>query len=394
MSSEQTPRVAAEATTPQSLASRFFAWQDGTGPAFRLLGLYVVARVTLLIADVLAAHVGYGSNLAGPLHSWDSNWYLVVATHGYPATAPMLNGQLTYGAAGFLPVYPALVRLVMLAGFPVVAAALVVSLLGGAVATLLVWRLGTALVDEATGWSAAVLFVVFPGMGIAWGLFYCECVGLALVAGSLLLMLREKWIWAGVVGAFATATSPMALPLALSAAVPAIQAIRRRQSPGALFTVFLAPTGFIGYVALLALRYHDALFWWHLQTQAWGASVDYGRSLLGLLPHLWRIGYQGPAWLEWIGLAAAIAAVAALWQAKLPGLLNAYCGGVLVLLFVSNSLGFKPRLLTWAFPALIAVAKIARPYPRAWYATAVTFACMLPLVFLTYTLLGNSMAQP
>ncbi len=376
---------------PSSAEDTTDSW-DRVSAAGRLLAIYAIVRLALLAADVFAAHVSYGSNLDGPLHSWDSNWYLIVASHGYPPVAPTAGGQLTYSAAGFLPVFPGLIRLFTVFDLSSFGAALVVSLIGGAASTLLVWRLGAAIVDDATGWNAAVLFVLFPGMGISWGLFYCECVGLALAAGSLLLMIRQRWIWAGVVGAFATATSPLALPLALAAAVPVVQAIRRRQLPVALFTLFLVPTGFLGYVTLLALHYHDARFWWHLQTQAWGASVDFGRSLLALLPHLWKIGYQGPAWLEWIGLAAVAAAVYCLFRARLPGLINAYCAGVLALLFVSNSLGFKPRLLTWAFPVLIAVAAIARP--RTWVAIAIAFACLLPIVFLVYTMLGNSMAQP
>jgi hypothetical protein len=302
------------------------------------------------------------------------------------------GGRLTYSAAGFLPVFPGLIRLFALTGLSFLAAALVVSLIAGAVTTLVVWHLGEALLGERVGWNAAVLFMLFPGMGVSWGLLYCECVGLGLVAASLLLMLRERWLWAGLVGALATATSPLALPLALAAVVPVVQSLRRREVPGALVTVLLAPCGFVGYAIFLSIRYRDVLFWWHLQTQAWGASVDFGKSLFDLLAHLSAVGYQGPSWLEWVGLTAVVAAVVALWRARLPGLVNAYCLGVGVLLLVSNSLGFKPRLLTWAFPALIAVAAIVRP--RTWLAIAIGFACLIPLVFLAYTILGNTMAQP
>ena len=366
--------------------------RDWIRPCIRILGVYAVVRIALLVADVLAARLNYGSNLSGPLRSWDSNWYLVVAAHGYPPVAATSGGQLTYSAAGFLPVFPALIRLFSFFGLSAAGAALVVSILGGAVATLLVLRLGTALVNQAAGWNAAVLFALFPGMGISWGLFYCECIGLGLTAGSLLLMLRERWLWAGVVGAFATATSPLALPLVLGAAVLAVQAVRNREPPRALCTMFLVPTGFVAYLIFVATRYHDLMFYWHLQSQAWGVSIDFGRSLLGLLPHPWMIGYQGPGWLEWIGLAAVAAGVFALWRARLPACVNAYCFGVVLLLFSSNNLGFKPRLLTWAFPVLIAVAKIARPRTRT--AVVIVFACLLPVVFLTYTTLGNTMAQP
>ena len=200
-------------------------------PGARVLGVYAAVRIALLVADVLSAHVSYGSNLPGPLHSWDSSWYLAIAVHGYPLVAPRVGGTLSYSAAGFMPVFPLLIRLFTIFYLSPVAAALVVSVLAGAVGTLIVLRLGTELADQATGWNAAVLFTLFPGMGISWGLLYCECVGLALTAGSLLFMVRRRWIWAGVRGVFATATSPLALPLALAAAVPAVQALRNREAP-------------------------------------------------------------------------------------------------------------------------------------------------------------------
>jgi len=205
-------------------------------------------------------------------------------------------------------------------------------------------------------------------------------------------MLRQRWIWAGCIGALATATSPMALPLVLAALVAAFQAVRRRERLGALATVVLVPTGFVAYVGYLALRYHDLLFWWHLQKQAWGASVDFGRSLLNLLWHPWLGGYQGKGWMEWIGVMAVAGAVYALARAKLPALINAYCGGVFVVLFVSNSLGLKPRFLAWGFPALIAVAILTRR--RGWQQIALLFAGLLPFVFLAYALNGNYMIQP
>ena len=69
-----------------------------------------------------------------------------------------------------------------------------------------------------------------------------------------------------------------------------------------------------------------------------------------------------------------------------------FAGLVVLLLFVSNSLGFKQRLLTWAFPALVAVAKVVRP--RALAAIIGAFAALVPVVFLIYTMFGNTMAQP
>jgi hypothetical protein len=345
-----------------------------------------------LLTDALAAHISYGTHPDGPLTAWDGHWYLSVAAQGYPATAPMAHGQLTYGAAGFEPVFPALIRATQYVGLTAVQAALTVSIVAGAVSVVLVWRLGTILFDEQVGSVGAILFTVFPGMGIAWGMTYSECVGLAFVAGCLLLMVKQRWFWAGIAGAFATGTSPMALPLAVAALVAVIQSLRRREAPGALIALVLIPVGFIAYVGFLGLRYRDLLFWWHLQHQAWGARVDFGRSLLVLLAHPWTGGYQGKGWMEWLGVVTVVAAIAIMVRAKLTLPISLYCVATFALMFVSNSLGFKPRFLTWSFPALIAVAAVTRR--RGWQPIAVAFAFLLPLVFLAYASFGNYMIQP
>jgi hypothetical protein len=361
-------------------------------PALPLLGIYAIVRLGLLIADALAGHLSYGTHPDGPLTAWDGHWYLSVAAHWYPAVAPRAGGHLTYGAAGFEPVFPALIRFAEAAGFTAVQAALVVSILAGAVSVVLVWRLGTILYDERVGSIGAILFAVFPGMAVSWGMTYSECVGFALVAGCLLLLVKERWFWAGVVGALATGTSPMALPLAFAALVPVVHQLRRRQMPRALIALALIPVGFVAYVGLLGLKYHDILYWWHLQHQAWGAKVDFGKSLLVLLVHPWTGGYQGKGWMEWAGLLAVVALVAALVLAKPPLLVTIYCIASFALMFVSNSLGFKPRFLAWAFPALIAVAAVTRR--RGWQPIAMAFAILLPMVFLVYASLGDYIIQP
>jgi len=114
--------------------------------------------------------------------------------------------------------------------------------------------------------------------------------------------------------------------------------------------------------------------------------------LLHLLLHPLRQGYEGPGWLEWMGVIAVAGAIVALVRAKAPALINVYCIAVFVLLFQGNVLGFRPRNLTWAFPALILVAAATRR--RGWQAVAVAFALLLPMVFVAYTTIGNTMGAP
>lgn len=358
-----------------------------------VLGVYAVARLIAFMGDLFAAHMSNAGDLTGPMRAWDAQWYLRVAQSFYPAHPAVAQGHLIYGPGGFEPVFPLLIRLVELGGLLTpLQAATIVSISAGAVATILVWRLGAALVDEEVGRIAAVLFVLFPGMAVVWGMLYSECVAFPLVAGSLLLMVRGRWVWAGVLGALATATSPMALPLALPAAAEGVYALIRRRDGRPMVGAMLIPTGFLAYVGMLGLRYHDILFWWHLQRQAWDARVDFGHSLLVLLWHPLQGGYQGKGWMEWIGVAAVLVAVTAIYRGRIRSPVPLYCLGIFGLAFVSNSLGFKPRFLAWAFPALIGLAAIGRR--RGWQVTAMFFAGTLPLVFLLYTMNANYIIQP
>src|SRR5438067_382194 len=223
------------------------------GPIAQVLGVYAIVRVVLLIADSLAAHSSYAGHLDGPLLSWDAGHYVDIAKYGYPPHALKVDGHLTYQAGGFDPVFPLLIRIVAGTGLSFTVSALVVSLIAGAAATVLLFKLAATLYDEVIGVRSAILFSVLPGMGVVWGSFYAECVGLAFVAGCLFLMARSHWVPAGIFGALASATNPMGIVLVVPAGVLAIQAMVRRQSPRALITVALVPVGFLGFALWLGL---------------------------------------------------------------------------------------------------------------------------------------------
>jgi hypothetical protein len=361
-------------------------------PLARVALVYLAVRAVLLVAAVLAAHQSYGGHLAGPFYSWDSHFYLELAANGYPRSVPLVDGRYnTFSAAGFSPMFPLLIRAVAAVGVPEVGAGIIVSVLSGGLATSMVYLLGRDIGGEDLGYCSALLFMVFPGLGVSWGLIYSESAGTAFIAGALLLMKRGHWVWAGVLGALATATSPAALPLVPAALVPAVQALRHHRRPTALLTPVIAVAGQGSFVLWEARRYHNLLFNYQLQHQAWGTSVDFGKALVFLLGHLWRAGYQGPGWLEWAGVVAVALGALCMFKAKLPGYVTAYCVVVVAELALTDE-GLKPRLLTWAFPALIAVAAALKPRAR----NALVLLCMglLPIVFLAYSTIGNTMVQP
>jgi hypothetical protein len=358
----------------------------------QLVAAYAGVRLYLLVLDVIAARRSFNGNLDGPLLGWDAWHYLQLAASGYPAVALRVGGRLTFGNGAFGPMFPLLIRAVHESSLPLVDAAVVVSVLGGLLATLCVWRLAATVAGERIGLSSAMVFVALPGMTVVWGVLYSECVGIAFAAASLLLMLKQRWVASGLVGALAALTSPIALALALSPLVRALLELRRRRFSRAWWAVALIPSGFLLFAGWLGVRYHNALFWWHLQRQGWGTYVDFGNSFVHLLSHWSKIGGQGPAWLEWIAVVVVTAGVAALVFARLPLELNVYCAAIVTILFITNDLGFKPRLLTWAFPMVIAAAVVL---PMAARRTLIIlFLASMPFLFVLYTTMGNSIAQP
>jgi hypothetical protein len=82
----------------------------------------------------------------------------------------------------------------------------------------------------------------------------------------------------------------------------------------------------------------------------------------------------------------------ALWKASLPPLINVYCATVVVALALSNSLGFKLRLLVWLFPMAIAVAVLLKDWIRQYF--LLILASTLPIALLLYTTLPGKVLYP
>ena len=93
-----------------------------------MLVVYLVSRVVSLVALWVAAT--YFQNPAGVGHAtpelgdmfglWDGVWYERIVHDGYPVPLPVDadTGRVTYSAWAFYPLYPYLVKGVMLTGMP------------------------------------------------------------------------------------------------------------------------------------------------------------------------------------------------------------------------------------------------------------------------------------
>jgi len=138
--------------------------------------------------------------------NWDGRWYGAIATYGYPDHLPMdAFGHVLPNAYAFPPLYPMLVRLLMMAtGLDFTMAGPIVSLVCGAGAMMLVYRLVADTAGRRAGALTVVLLCTFMSAPV-FQISYSEGLALLLVAGALWLLTRRQY------GALATVLFLLAL---------------------------------------------------------------------------------------------------------------------------------------------------------------------------------------
>jgi hypothetical protein len=194
------------------------------------LGIFLVLRLVDGFLIVMVAHQQIPASalpadmpmptLVDPpsyLHviaNWDGQWYREIATHGYPAHLPTEDGVVQQNAWAFYPVYPALVRLLMIPGLSFGWAASVVSVIAGGAAVCLLYR----MLESRCGRFAAALTVLAlccaPAAPILQAA-YTDSLGLLLVLLALRLLDQGRFGWLAATGVVLALTRPITAPLAM-----------------------------------------------------------------------------------------------------------------------------------------------------------------------------------
>jgi hypothetical protein len=148
---------------------------------------------------------------------WDEHWYLGHSLPGYSLLYPPLASLLGIRALGALCVLAS---------------------------TMLFARLARSVYGDAARWGAALFAVA--ALGDVWigRMTFALGVSLALAAG--LALMRERWLWAGLLAALCAAASPVAAVLLALAALSVALALRTPRlalvaaAPGAVVVLALA----------------------------------------------------------------------------------------------------------------------------------------------------------
>jgi hypothetical protein len=351
---------------PFSLARRF---------AVPLLA-YAVSRVITVIGVAVAVLTGPNS-WSKVFSVWDGRWYVKIALHGYPQAVPQGDfyagtGRQVQSSIAFFPLYSLLMRAVdKVVPGGVDVAGVVLSLLIGAVATVVVWVIADKLTDARTADRAAILFAFSPGAFVL-SLVYAEGLLILLSAGCLLALLERRWVLAGVLAALAGATRPNATAVMLACAWAAGWALWKHRDWRALAAPVLAPLGMIAFFGYLWWHTGETRIWFRVESQGWGERIDFGRANLGVFADVVTRPLHNPNRLILAAsMITAVVLMVILVRAKLPGVLNVYALSGLILVLASH-INARPRFIFVAFPLVIALAKTIRTQ-RAFLVTAVIF---------------------
>ncbi len=367
--------------------------------AARIAVIYIVARLVttgfLLAAAALSgpdSRFGADATIGSFIMGWDAEWYSFIAGFGYPSDLPRDDsGTVTTNQWAFMPVYPALARLV---GVPLggyAAGALVVSLVAGYLACLVLYHLLRARIGRSSAMWAVVFFASGP-LAALFQIGYAESLFLLLLFCALWCVMRRQYAWLYLLIPVLGFTRPGVLAFSLFLALYGIwRWLRRRREA--------LPVVEIVHIVLLGLLAAAVGFAWQLIAGAvTGDPTAYLETELswrrawtsedgGFFPFdgfvqasaIWFRLWGFPEWWGYLALVLGVLAAAALFvfsrhvralgmELRLWSL--SYVVYLLAVFFPQSSLF---RLLVPLSPLWGAVA-----IPRSpWWRVGVLTACLL-----------------
>ena len=337
-------------STPTLLEGRH-SW-----PFERALVVYAIVRLVTLGA-VAVANLFTHRGLVSDLSIWDGAWFLRAVEHGWPQHLPTSHGHVIASQIAFFPLFPLLIRsLSLLSGLSPGATGLVISAVSGLCAVAAIGFLTLEFTERDTAERAALLFAVCPG-GFVFNLLYAEGLLVTFIALGLVALLRRRWLLAGVLGALASATSPVGVAFVISCLVAAVLAVRHEREWRALVAPLLAPVGFLAWMGYLWAHTGRPMAWRLTESDGWksGLSLLYPERVVAKF----LFNPFSPTMTGQILFAGTVLGAVGLWlvyRERQPAPVVAYATSSVFLFLFSSPIGLRPRFLMLAFPLVIAAA--------------------------------------
>ena len=291
-------------------------------------GVYLLLRLVAL-AGLSVFATANGSDLGARLFAWDARWMVDIAQQGYFGLGEIEEEPGHWQSLAFFPAFPFLIG--ALSQIPGVDPAVIGSVIAagsGLALAFAVVELARIAGAGPRGRIAASILVTTAPMSIVFLMPYTDGPFLAMAAWALVLMIRKRWLGAGVLVFIAGLTRPTAIALFLTFAMVVL--VHDRRNWKAWLAVAVSPAGWVGYLMWASSHLREVGGWFGAQSRGWNTGVDGGlatvRFLIETLTTSRETGYTISAFI-------VIAVVVPLVLASLPVMLRLWGNAWPVLLF-------------------------------------------------------------
>lgn len=302
-------------TATRSAVSR----SDRGRPWLDALGIFAVVTCCVFLAALLGgrSHLSSiasidatpytGSSIFGAWFRFDGRWYDIIATRGYWWAGPDVQSPVAY-----FPAYPMLLRILHeITGVSVRLWGSVVTIICGAAMSVAFLRWCRERVDPGTARIALITLLVYPYAFYFMGAVYADALFAVAVIGAFMLVERDHPIWAGVLGALATATRPTGIAVVIGLVAVVLwkrEVITRvggrtvlalRNLRRADFGVLLSLGGLLAYMTYLGARFDAPLAFEQVQA---APGWDQGNGPRTWLKVTWLQQIKNlPGWtIDWV----------------------------------------------------------------------------------------------
>ncbi len=336
-------------------------------PAMRpALVFHLITRAVVTIGLLIAARAS-GRSFSGVVTRWDGRWYQRLALHGYPTPLPTgSGGHVLQNTAGFFPVYPGLVRMLMALGIPFWAGGMVINLVASSLAVVIIVSVGLQYLDRRAASLLGCLWTAYP-VSVVLTTTYTEPIFTVFGAAALLFALRRRWVLAGLAAALAGAVRSPGIVFAGAVGLAALEAIIRRREWRSLIGAAIAPLGFLASVGYIGLSTGRLDAWQATEHDGWHARMTFGASwvhyIRGLPPGIHGQLHQFTGIFGIVLLVLVIATVALRPPVVIIGLVAA--GALMSFIFGGVQMNAAPRVMMSFFPVLAPLAVLMSRWPAA-----------------------------
>ena len=225
----------------------------------RALAAVVAAYAAIRAFGLLVLQGAAGSDAFEKLRAWDGEWFIRIATEGYPDELVLITVRDdSTGGLAFFPAYPMLMRALGAVGFDAFAAGLAVTLVAGIAAAIGVYAVAREVLSPRAAALSVVLWAALP-MSIVLSMVYSEALFTAFAAWALWAAVRRRWITAGLLGFAAGMTRSVGIAVGIAVLVAAVIAWRRghrswRSVVGSVLALAGVPTWWV-IVAVISASY-------------------------------------------------------------------------------------------------------------------------------------------